>query len=54
MHVICDMGYIFIAGDNFMKFADVVNDVYYDIGRNIMFIANSQVNVVSIVILPLC
>ena len=48
MHCICDMGYIFIAGVNFIKFADVViNDVYYDIGRNIMFNTNSQVTVVS-------
>ena len=47
MHCICDMGYIFIAGANFMKFAYVViNNVYYDISRNIMFNTNSQVNVV--------
>ena len=46
MHCICDMGYIFIAGANFMKFAYVViNNVYYDISRNIMFNTNSQVNV---------
>ena len=33
---------------NFIKFADVViNDVYYDIGRNLMFNTNSQVTVVS-------
>ena len=38
MHCICDMGYIFIAGANFIKFAYVViNNVYYDISRNIMF-----------------
>ena len=47
MHCICDMGYIFIAGANFMKFAYVViNNVYYDISRNIMFNTNSQVTVV--------
>ena len=47
MHCICDMGYIFIAGANFMKFAYVlINNVYYDISRNIMFNTNSQVNVV--------
>ena len=44
---ICDMGYIFIAGGNFMKFAYVViNNVYYDISRNIPFNTNSQVTVV--------
>ena len=36
------MGYLFVAGANFMKFAYV----YYDISRNIMFNTNSQVNVV--------
>ena len=47
MHCICDMGYIFIAGVNLMKFAYVViNIVYYDISRNIMFNTNSQVTVV--------
>ena len=48
MHCICDMGSIFIAGANFIKFAYVViNNVYYDISRNIMFNTNSQVTVVS-------
>ena len=47
MHCICDMGYIFIAGANFIKFAYVViNNVYYVISRNIMFNTNSQVTVV--------
>ena len=47
MHCICDMGYIFIAGANLMKFAYVViNNVYYDISRNIIFNTNSQVTVV--------
>ena len=47
MHCICDIGYIFFAGANFMKFAYVViNNVYYDIIRNIMFNTNSQVTVV--------
>ena len=47
MHHKCYMGYIFIAGANFMKFAYVViNNVYYDISRNIMFNTNSQVTVV--------
>ena len=47
MHCICDLGYIFIAGANLIKFAYVViNNVYYVIGRNIMFNTNSQVNVV--------
>ena len=42
------MGSIFIAGDNLVKFADVViNVVYYDISRHIMFNTNSQVTVVS-------
>ena len=48
MHCICDIGYIFIAGANLIKFAYVViNNVYYDIIRNIMFNTNSQVTVVS-------
>ena len=35
---IYDMGYIFIAGANFIKFAYVViNNVYYVISRNVMF-----------------
>ena len=39
MHFICDIGNIFIAGANFIKFAYVViNNVYYDISRTIMFI----------------
>ena len=47
MHFICDMGYIFIAGANFIKCAYVViNNVYYVISRNIMFNTNSQVTVV--------
>ena len=47
MHCICDMGYIFIAGANLIKFAYVViNNVYYVISRNIMFNTNSQVSVV--------
>ena len=47
MYCMCDMGYIFIAGANFKKFAYVViNNVYYDISRNMMFNTNSQVNVV--------
>ena len=47
MHFICDMGYIFIAGANFIKCAYVViNHVYYVISRNIMFNTNSQVTVV--------
>ena len=47
MHCICDMGYIFIYGASFIKFAYVViNNVYYVISRNIMFNANSQVTVV--------
>ena len=47
MHCICDMVYISTAGANFMKFAYVViNNVYYDISRNIMFNTNSQVTVV--------
>ncbi len=42
------MGYIFIAGANFIKFAYVViSNVYYVISRNIMFNTNSQVTVVS-------
>ena len=46
MHFICDMGYIFIAGVNFIKFAYVViNNVYYVISRNIIFNTNSQVTV---------
>ena len=48
MHCIFDMGSIFIAGANFIKFAYVViNNVYYDISRNIMHNTNSQVTVVS-------
>ena len=44
MHCICDMGYIFIAGANLIKFAYVlINNVYYVIIRNIMFNTNSQV-----------
>ena len=40
------MGYIFIAGANFITFAYVViNNVYYVISRN-MFNTNSQVTVV--------
>ena len=40
-------GIIFIAGANFIKFGYVViNNVYYDISRNIMFNTNSQVTVV--------
>ena len=47
MHFICDMGYIFVAGANFINFAYVViNNVYYVISRNIMFNTNSQVTVV--------
>ena len=47
MHCICDMGYIFIAGVNLIKFAYVViNNVYYVISRNIMFNTNSHVTVV--------
>ena len=47
MHFICDMGYIFIAGANLIKFAYVViNNVYYVISRNIMFNTNAQVTVV--------
>ena len=47
MHSLCDMGYIFIAVANFIKFAYVViNNVYYVINRNIMFNTNSQVTVV--------
>ena len=47
MHCICDMGYIFNAGANFIKFTYVViNNVYYVISRNIMFNTNSQVTVV--------
>ena len=47
MHCICDIGYIFIAGANLIKFAYVViNNVYYVISRNIMFNMNSQVTVV--------
>ena len=62
MHCKSDMGYIFIAGANLIKFAYVItnnvyvviNNVYYDISRNIMFNTNSQVTVVScIVIFPL-
>ena len=47
MHCICDMGYTFIAGANFIKFVYVViNNVYYVMGRTIMFNTNSQVTVV--------
>ena len=50
MHCICDMGYIFIAGANLIKFASVViNNVYYVISRNIMFNTNSQVTVVRFI-----
>ena len=42
------MGSIFIAGANFIKVAYIViNNVYYDMSRNIMFNTNSQVTVVS-------
>ena len=42
------MGSIFIAGANFIKVAHIViNNVYYDMSRNIMFNTNSQVTVVS-------
>ena len=42
------MGQIFIAGPNLLKFAYVViNNVYYDMSRHIMFNTNSQVTVVS-------
>ena len=48
MHCICELGYIFIAGANFIKFAYVViNNVYDVISRNIMFNTNSQVIVVG-------
>ena len=47
MHCICDMGYVFIAGANIIKFAYVViNNVYFAISRNILFSTNSQVTVV--------
>ena len=47
MHFICDMGYIFIAGANLIKFAYVIiNNVYYVISRSITFNTNSQVTVV--------
>ena len=51
------MGYIFIAGANFIKFAYVViNNVYYVISRNIMFNTNSHKSLlffICIVIFPL-
>ena len=46
MHCICDMGYTSIDGANFRKFAYVViNNVYYNISKNIVFNTNSQVTV---------